>query len=113
MMRNKPFVFSVLAAVVLLLAACASQVETLSARDRLLITCDGLATTMGIVRNFILDGTIDRPQTLRDIRAASLVVAATCVENTDYAAALDRLAAQSVILLEARIAAEAAAKQRN
>lgn len=108
-MRNKSFIFSALAAAALLLSACASSVAQLSPRDQLLITCDGLATTMGIVRNFILDGTIDHPGTLARLREASVIVEESCGEKVEFARALERLAAQSVLLLEARIEAETAA----
>ncbi|MAZ01748.1 MAG: hypothetical protein CMN56_01285 [Sneathiella sp.] len=98
---------AILATLILILAACSTSFSQLSVRDQLLLTCDGLATTMGIVKNFILDGTIDNAATLRDIRAASVVAEESCTGDADYAAALSRLSAQSVILLEARHAAEA------
>jgi len=97
---------ALIAAFLLALTACAAPLGQLSARDQLLVTCDGLATTMGIVKNFILDGTINYPATLRDIRDASVIVEESCRNDPDYVAALNRLAAQSVILLEARLAAE-------
>ena len=65
---------AVLAGLMLMLAACSTSFSQLSARDQMLLTCDGLATTMGIVKNFILDGTIDDAATLARIRAASVVV---------------------------------------
>ncbi|WP_340149968.1 hypothetical protein [uncultured Sneathiella sp.] len=104
---------AVLAALMLMLAACSTSFSQLSARDQLLLTCDGLATTMGIVKNFILDGTIDNAATLARIRAASVVVEESCTGDADYAAALSRLSAQSVILLEARLAAEADSGKRS
>ncbi|MDF2368924.1 hypothetical protein [Sneathiella sp.] len=97
---------AIIAALLLALTACAAPLGQLSPRDQLLVTCDGLATTMGIVKNFILDGTIHHPATLRDIRSASVIVEESCRNDPDYVAALNRLAAQSVILLEARLAAE-------
>ena len=66
---------------------------------------------MGIVKNFILDGTIREAVTLRNIRAASIVVEESCSDDLDYAAALNSLTAQSVILLEARLNAENAARE--
>lgn len=101
------------AALLLALTACTSPLGQLSARDQLLVTCDGLATTMGIVKNYILDGTIDKPATLRDIRDASSIVEESCTADIDYTAAMNRLAAQSVILLEARIMAESGAGKRS
>jgi hypothetical protein len=103
----------IIAALLLGLAACAAPLGQLSVRDQLLVTCDGLATTMGIVKNFILDGTIDDPRTLRDIRGASVIVEQSCTRDTDYMSALNRLAAQSVILLEARLAAETEIEERS
>ncbi|MZR30881.1 hypothetical protein [Sneathiella litorea] len=100
-------------ALLLGLGACASPLGTLSARDQLLVTCDGLATTMGIVKNYILDGTIDNPATLHDIRNASVIVEESCTSNIDHTTALSRLAGQSVILLEARIMAETETGERS
>jgi hypothetical protein len=108
-MRFRSLVLSALAAAALLLASCASPLGQLSPRDQLLVTCDGLATTMGIVKNFILDGTIDHPETLTRLRDTSLIVEESCRNDPDYVAALNRLAVQSAILLEARLAAENAA----
>ncbi|MEX1034663.1 MAG: hypothetical protein WDZ54_01810 [Sneathiella sp.] len=104
---------AIVAMLLLVLGACSTSFGQLSARDQLLITCDGLATTMGIVRNFILDGTIREVATLRNIWAASVVVEESCTDDLDYAAALNSLAAQSVILLEARLAAEAETGKRS
>tara|TARA_R100000005_G_scaffold90372_2_gene61643 strand:- start:673 stop:1011 length:339 start_codon:yes stop_codon:yes gene_type:complete len=96
---------------VLMLAACAAPLAGLTPRDQLLIACDGMATTMGIVRNYILDGTIRHPETLAGLRDASFVVEESCREEQDPAGALTRLAAHSSILLEARLAAEAETKR--
>ena len=112
-MSSKRFIPGALAAGALLLAACTTPMTPLSPRDQLLVTCDGLATTMGIVKNFILEGRIDDPATLRDIRDASVIVEESCRNDPDYVAALSRLAAQSVILLEARINAETKAGKRS
>ena len=98
-------------ALLLMVAACTTPFSQLSERDQLLLTCDGLATTMGIVKNFVIDGTIHDRETLLNLRASSLIVEETCVASTDYASALSRLAAQSSVLLDARLAAEAAAKK--
>lgn len=111
-MRSKTALSGVLAAA-LLLAACTTPMTLLSPRDQLLVTCDGLATTMGIVKNYILDGTIHHPATLRDIRDASVIVEESCTADIDYTAAMNRLAAQSVILLEARIKAETETGKRS
>ncbi|MAL80200.1 MAG: hypothetical protein CMN55_14025 [Sneathiella sp.] len=100
-----------LASGVLMLAACAAPLAGLTPRDQLLIACDGMATTMGIVRNYILDGTIRHPETLTALRDASLVVEESCREEQDPGAALTRLAAHSSILLEARLVAEAGTKR--
>jgi len=110
-MRNRAVLFGALVAVVLSFAACTMPNSRLTPRDQLLITCDGLATTMGIVKNFILDGTIDHAKTLLDIRAASVIIEESCIDNTNYAAALNSLTAQSIVLLEARLAAENAIKE--
>ncbi|MCF8467397.1 MAG: hypothetical protein K9G33_08365 [Sneathiella sp.] len=99
------------AALLLMVTACAGPFAQLSERDQLLLTCDGLATTMGIVRNFVIDGTIKDREKLQNIRASSLIVEETCLASTDYASALSKLAAQSVVLLDARLAAEAAASR--
>ena len=106
-MSNKGIILGMLVAGVLLLSACTTPVAQLSPRDQLLLTCDGLATTMGIVKNFILEGRIDDPATLARIHGASVVVEESCRHDPDYVAALQRLAAQSAILLEARMQAEA------
>jgi hypothetical protein len=106
-MSSKSFISVVLVAGAMLLAACTTPIAQLSLRDQLLITCDGLATTMGIVKNFILEGRINDPATLGDIRDASVIVEESCRHDPDYIAALQRLAAQSAILLEARMQAEA------
>ena len=72
-----------LVAAALALAACTTPLSNMSPRDHFLITCDGLATTMGIVKNFILDGTIHEPETLLNIRAASIVVEESCANATN------------------------------
>ncbi|WP_339632478.1 hypothetical protein [uncultured Sneathiella sp.] len=104
---------SIFAVLLLMLAACGTSFSQLSARDQLLLTCDGLATTMGIVKNFIVEGTIREAATLARIRAASVVVEESCTDHPDYAAALNRLTAQSVILLEARLKAETETGKRS
>lgn len=86
----------------LLLGACGTPFSTLPPRDQLLIACDGLATTMRILGRHVADGTLRDPALLRQLRATSLSVEESCAADQDFAAALNRLAASSAVLLAAR-----------
>ncbi len=107
-MLNKLAVLSI----AVLLGACAiggslGALNQLTPDQKKVFACEGAASTMRVVENFIRNKTITHKQTLIDIADASQIITQTCLsKTTDPIEDLRIITYKAVYLMDARKAAE-------
>ncbi len=78
-------------------------VTSIPARQQVVLTCDGAATTMKVVKGFVDTGKITDIQTLQDIKSATILVTETCLDpSLTPETALDIIMPKVLVLLNAR-----------